>query len=512
MGKIKRPSNPRRSTKNSVGIILPDSIPNCEFAENLPNQKGTLVLGLGKFSVSGSSENKRATFDLNPSAVKESFNPVQKDIRECLRQALNSFYTSDKNTYYRNGVQYFLQCSNYKCKFTINAEILALNKTEFTYIYKFDFDFSDEVIHVHFNDNLSNLSSSLNRFRKDLVHRFNEFIKSNSKENNKRTESELDFSSIENIITKCNFAELQKHAPVVSALSGKFNLSQVDARTVKTNTLAARCINVDGGFADPEKPKNVYGRFNEEVFKQYCNGMNDYDIAKDFGVMNLLALSDHMQGRSVLRTWAGCVARDVLCAFAPGVCWANDVKTIVSSSGFAKAPGFVEAVMTTFGNDKKLKYYKFLDKLSSKALAASDFKETVANAKSAVTAFTAGGPLGKLICDIASPTGFGAAAFGVQFSADVVHSFNISKNKVSLPQSVMNVLDECYKRKLFVFQTLNVPSHNQLMDEYENWQTDKGEKINVGVSESEYKMDPKNLFNQRYGVYEEGRPNKKGGK
>ncbi|MBR3518672.1 MAG: hypothetical protein IKN77_00945 [Paludibacteraceae bacterium] len=507
-----------RSAKSgtSVGIVTPDMLPPLDAPGGKVKQH-CYVLGLGRYDSNG----QKATFDINQKAVKKSFEDVQGNIESELKHALGSFYNSDKNYYYRNGTRYTLKDTNFKLEFKIKADVLALNKTEFTYVYKFDLNFSDNVIQIRFNDKIENLSSSLKRFRKDLVDTFNKYIKSSKEVSNKRTENELDLSSVESIITQCNFAELQKFAPVVSALNGKFQLSQVDERLVRVNNLGNRCINV--GEENPKKTKNQSGKFNEAVFNMYCDGMSDYDIALDFGVMNLLTLSNHAKGRNAraLADVGGSIIRDLWYSFVPGACWWNDLKTI-GPGGCVKTQGLTEAVSTLL-SAKSPKLAKHIDKWSSRISAAIDLYLTgKSGVLAGMAAYAMGGDgviaqvgavTGAVIGAIVAPNNVGKFNWAVQFLATVNQSASIFSNRLSMPQAMLNVIDNCYKRDWIARQTIDVPSHDQLMDFCEDWRTDKNQKINVGVSETNYSVIT-SPFNSRYGEYEgphhNGKKEKKG--
>lgn len=500
----KRSNKKQKKNKNTGtvnGIVTPDMLPPLGAPGGKVKQN-CHVLGLGRYNVSDG----KATFDINKSAVEKSFEKVQSDIKNNLTFALNSFYNSDKNVYYKDGKIYTLKNSNYKLKFHILVDVVALNKTEFTYVYKFDLDFHDEVIQIHINDKIGNLSSSLKRFRTDLVDAFNKYIKSSSQVSNMRTENELDLSSVESIITQCDFAELQKNAPVASALDGKFQLSQVDERLVRTNNLGNRCINV--GDEEPENPQSKSGKFNEAVFNMHCDGMSDYDIASDFGVMNLLALSDHINGRKMKNGWS--YTRDLILSFFPGVCWANDIRTIGPGS-WAKTQGVCEAV-ATMRKGKASDTSKSVDKWSSKLLAAADLGVTAALG---AAAFASGGFLA-LLAEVVFPNPVGIANAVFQIKATSSQSKSIFENKISLPQAMLNVLDDYHEKNKVGYNKLNVPSHDQLMEICDDWQIYKGEKkgkkiyekIDVGVSKTDYSIRTAS-FNGRSGVYEGPRDDKK---
>lgn len=513
-----------RSAKSGtgVGIVTPDMLPPLDAPGGKVKQH-CYVLGLGRYDSNG----QKATFDINQKAVKKSFEDVQGNIESGLTNALRSFYQSDKNYYYRNGVRYTLKERNFKLEFKIKADVLALNKTEFTYVYKFDLNFSDDVIQIRLNDKIENLSSSLKRFRKDLVDTFNKYIKSSKEVSNKRTENELDLSSVESIITQCNFAELQKFAPVVSALNGKFQLSQVDERLVRVNNLGNRCINV--GEEDPKKPKKQSGKFNESVFNMHCDGMSDYDIASDFGIMNLIYLSNHAKGGKNARSIgavARSFARDGFFSFFPIANWVNDAMAAVGPGGYPKTQGFFESLVT-LGKAKSSKKAKIADQLTSRPFAVADLWLT---ATATAAAYNAGGLsefllAGQAFFDSPSLAIFRTALGGalllpnrvglfnaiVQGLSTTAQSLSIRMNRLSLPESILKVLDDCQAGT--IRKRLDVPKHDQLMDFCKDWQTDKGQKINVGVSETNYSVIT-SPFNSRYGEYEgphhNGKKKKKG--
>lgn len=489
------------------GMVLPDTLPILDNPAILPNQNFQ-VLGLGRCSVSGSG---KASFDLNPETVRKSFGELEHKILSNLTISLNSFYNNDKNTYTKNGVKFTLKSRNYNLHFKIVPEVLPLNKTEFTYIYKFQLELSDGDIRITINDKLGKLLELLKNFRTDLVKAFNGFIEPNVEGVcYPRTEEELSLTNIERIYNNCKLSELQKKAPVVSALNGKFQLSHVDAKMVRLNNLGTRCINV--GDEDPEDPKSVSGKFNDAVYEMYCGGMNDYDIALDFGVMNLITLSNRAKGKKAraIGSVVGSLARDAFWAFVPGFNWANDVRTALGPGGYPKTQGIFEAVGLS----------KVADQLTSRPLALADLGLT---AKLTMDAIASGGIEELLQAAAIFPdhpiTGMGAIlgtelagalifANGIgkfnafsQWSATIAQSRSIYKGRLSLPQAMLNVLEDCRDSTLG-HQALKVPSKEEQMEIYGGWQTSDGKNIAVGVSESRY--EPVSSFMDcRRGQYED---------
>lgn len=466
------------------GMVHPDSLPVLDNPAILPKQK-YFVLGLGQCNVSGG----KATFDLNPETVRKSFGELEHKILSNLTISLNSFYNNDKNTYTKNGVKFTLKSRNYNLHFKIVPEVLPLNKTEFTYIYKFQLELKDGDIRITINDKLGKLLELLKNFRTDLVKAFNGFIEPNVEGVcYPRTEEELSLTNIERIYNNCKLSELQKEAPIVSARDGKFQLSHVDAKMVRLNNLGTRCINV--GEDNPEKPKNQRGKFNEAVYEMYCGGMSDYDIASDFGVMNLITLSNHVKGKNfrAILNYAGSFARDLWYSFAPGVCWRNDLKTM-GSGGCVKTQCLTDAVCTLFSIESSDKV-KTVDKWATKILAGADlFKTVKGGVLAGMTAYATGGdPLataGVVAWEVIQPNRVGEFNFAVQSISTLGETGSILFNRLSLPQAMLNVLEE-YRDSTLGHQALKVPSKEEQVEIYGSWQTSDGKHINFGVSESRY--------------------------
>ena len=226
------------------------------------------LFGLGEaYTTANTSKNRHVVnVNVNPEAVQKSFESFEKSFRSKLSVSINRFYAIDPNKWDKSSGPRQLD-------FKIKVSPSRLNKTSFTYIYQFELSFKDRDIHVNIVDNLQNLPELIKRFRKDFVICYNQPIPP-APYGKKRDENELDISQVLNLCGEYRISKIQENAPVISASTGKFNLTQIDLSELVKNVLYKRARKLDTDESDRA--------YNETIFKAYCIGKSDAQIALQY--------------------------------------------------------------------------------------------------------------------------------------------------------------------------------------------------------------------------------------
>ena len=248
---------------------------------------GSFILGVGQVHQSTEGGSASLKVDVTPQKAAQSFAPLEKRLGNELFNKIKEFYQKDHNVY-RMPMEENFRFDQKKTNpiernsfvFKIFVETTALGKSSFTYLYKYKLSFNDGNFEIHSTNFLSSLDKDVNNFRTELVEKCNRFISGS----NKRKVSDLNLTGFSRLVSDYDLGSIQKYAPVLSCVKGKFDLANVDLDDIRSKTLWNRSKNMDGTD-------------NEEVFQQYCNGICDEEIRAAYGFANLDLFAEKRWGK-----------------------------------------------------------------------------------------------------------------------------------------------------------------------------------------------------------------------
>ena len=379
---------------------------------------GSFILGVGQVHQSTEGGSASLKVDVTPQKAAQSFAPLEKRLGNELFNKIKEFYQKDHNVYrmpmegnFRFDQKKTNPIDRNSLVFKIFVETTALGKSSFTYLYKYKFSFNDGNFEIHSTNFLSSLDKDVNDFRTELVEKCNRFISGS----NKRKVSDLNLTGFSRLVSDYDLGSIQKYAPVLSCVKGKFDLANVDLDDIRRKTLWNRSKNMDGTD-------------NQEVFQQYCNGICDEEIRASYGYSNLDLFAEKRWGK------VGLVGSGLLKAVASGLLYwkvsavgvTNDISTVVRQQDLLHTTSLSDSIIRLTkikAGSTGAKVIKTIDSVINNVVAIADFG---ANASG--------------IIEYSAITGKVGAA--LQFSASIMDTIAQGAGKKSIPQAIYDLTEK----------------------------------------------------------------------
>ena len=282
-------SRRNRSGKNKRKLnntYLPGDIEKTDL------QKGSVVIGLGEVYAAPSKDKQshECKININPEAVKRSFNEFKKVVKSKLTKTITDFYRKDTNQFsaldlqwkeneygekveagWKETVTKGRNRENITLDFDINVIPSRLSATTFTYIYQFELSFYDGEYRAHMVDNLQKFNACLRQFTNDLYEIYTQAIPKGYK-----TPQKINVTEILELCNSYGIKTIQERAPIISAENGKYNLTQVDISQLTQNTLY-RHASISRHMEDGSLKED--NKYDKAIFDRYCKGQSDAQIA-----------------------------------------------------------------------------------------------------------------------------------------------------------------------------------------------------------------------------------------
>lgn len=342
---------------------------------------GSFILGVGEVHQSTEGGSASLKVDVTPQKAAQSFAPLEKRLGNELFNKIKEFYQKDHNVYrmpmeenFRFDQKKTNPIERNSLVFKIFVETTALGKSSFTYLYKYKFSFNDGNFEIHSTNFLSSLDKDINDFRTELVEKCNRFISGS----NKRKVSDLNLTGFSRLVSDYDLGSIQKYAPVLSCVKGKFDLANVDLEDIRRKTLWNRSKNMDGTD-------------NEEVFQKYCDGICDEEIRASYGFSNVDLFAEKHFGKFGM--WGAGAFKAVVSGFVywkasvdiPGgpmlsVGVANDLCTIRHQRDLLHTTSLSDSIITMAkmrSDSWAAKTLKVIDSAFNNILAVLDFGANV---------------------------------------------------------------------------------------------------------------------------------------